>query len=119
MVHGLVCALGPATIPPTATPPPLHPHLPPMQITALGLPKLLERVSSALLAIRSLFIHFDADGNGWVTREEFARVYDQLFADASKERAVEMFDRLAGHHDAGAVDYLGWIQQVHGVCVCV
>ena len=42
-------------------------------MTALGNPKLLERVSNALLALRDLFKQFDADSNNIVTREEFAQ----------------------------------------------
>ena len=45
-----------------------------MQVTALGQPKLLERVSGSLVAIRDLFRIFDADLNGVVTRDEFDRV---------------------------------------------
>ena len=43
-------------------------------MTALGQPKLLERVSASLTAIRDLFAIFDADLNGIVTRGEFDRV---------------------------------------------
>ncbi len=44
------------------------------QMTALGQPKLLERVSASLVAIRDLFAIFDADLNGVVTRGEFDKV---------------------------------------------
>ena len=43
-------------------------------MTALGQPKLLERVSASLVAIQDLFRIFDADLNGVVTRGEFNRV---------------------------------------------
>ncbi len=43
-------------------------------MTALGQPKLLERVSASLVAIRDLFAIFDADLNGVVTRGEFDKV---------------------------------------------
>ena len=44
------------------------------QVTALGQPKLLERVSGCLVAIRDLFRIFDADLNGVISRDEFERV---------------------------------------------
>ena len=43
-------------------------------MTALGNPKLLERVSSGLVAIRNLFSQFDSDMNNVITREEFKSV---------------------------------------------
>lgn len=43
------------------------------QVTALGKPALLERVSNALLALRGLFKEFDSDDNNVVTREEFTQ----------------------------------------------
>ena len=45
-----------------------------LQITALGNPKLLERVAAGLTAIRNLFSQFDQDMNNVITREEFAKV---------------------------------------------
>ena len=47
-----------------------------MQITALGNPKLLERVAAGLMAIRNLFSQFDLDMNNVITREEFIKVID-------------------------------------------
>ena len=43
-------------------------------MTALGQPKLLERVSASLVAIHNLFRTFDADLNGVITRDEFEKV---------------------------------------------
>ena len=45
-----------------------------VQITALGNPKLLERVAAGLMAIRNLFSQFDLDMNNVITREEFIKV---------------------------------------------
>ncbi len=50
-------------------PPPLT-----WQVTALGQPKLLERVSKSLMAVQHLFRCFDEDLNGVVTRDEFEMV---------------------------------------------
>ena len=47
-------------------------------MTALGNPKLLERVSNGVLAIQSLFKQLDSDNNNMVTREEFAQVRNSL-----------------------------------------
>jgi hypothetical protein len=48
--------------------------LPCLQVTALGQPKLLERVSDSLNAVHNLFRRFDEDLNGVVTRDEFEKV---------------------------------------------
>ena len=45
-----------------------------VQITALGNPKLLERVAAGLMAIRNMFSQFDVDMNNVITREEFIKV---------------------------------------------
>ena len=45
-----------------------------VQVTALGQPKLLERVSNSLIAVQHLFRRFDHDLNGVVTRDEFEMV---------------------------------------------
>lgn len=45
-----------------------------VQLTALGNPKLLERVSAGLVAIRNLFGQFDLDHDNVVSHEEFEKV---------------------------------------------
>lgn len=45
-----------------------------LQVTALGQPKLLERVSDSLVSVHNLFRRFDEDLNGVVTRDEFEKV---------------------------------------------
>ena len=45
-----------------------------VQITALGNPKLLERVAAGLMSIRNLFSQFDEDMNNVITRQEFIKV---------------------------------------------
>jgi hypothetical protein len=74
------CCLGPGWC--------AHPHwdprtilitsLPCLQVTALGQPKLLERVSDSLNAVHNLFRRFDEDLNGVVTRDEFEKVGSAL-----------------------------------------
>ena len=43
-------------------------------MTALGNPKLLERVSNGVLTLQALFKQFDTDNNNVVTRDEFGQV---------------------------------------------
>ena len=50
-----------------------------LQITALGNPKLLERVAAGLMAIRNMFSQFDEDMNNVITREEFIKVTILVF----------------------------------------
>lgn len=45
-----------------------------VKVTALGLPLLLERVSSQLVAVRDLFREFDLDKDGLISRGEFTYV---------------------------------------------
>ncbi|KAL4856165.1 Proline dehydrogenase 1 [Chlorella vulgaris] len=82
-----------------------------IKVTALGLPNLLERTSNSLKAIGDLFRLFDTDGNGNMTKAEFAGVYSQLFTDDAPERIDEIF----AHLDAGKdelVDYVDWISRI-------
>ena len=43
-----------------------------VQVTALGNPHLLERVSNTLKQMRKLFRSFDTNGDGYVTKAEFS-----------------------------------------------
>lgn len=45
-----------------------------MQVTALGNPKLLERVSNTLSELHKLFERFDTDDSGFITKDKFFRV---------------------------------------------
>lgn len=82
-----------------------------IKITALGNPKLLERVAAGLMAIRNLFSQFDLDMNNVITREEFIKVYNEMFTDATSERTERMFHYL-DPDNTGYVDYLGWSQSI-------
>lgn len=82
-----------------------------IKITALGNPKLLERVAAGLMAIRNLFSQFDLDMNNVITREEFIKVYNEMFTDATEERTERMFHYL-DPDNTGYVDYLGWSQSI-------
>lgn len=82
-----------------------------IKVTALGLPKLLERVSTSLVSINNLFKQLDEDNNGYLDPEEFRRVYTRLFSDATEERMAEVFDYLDTDHD-GRVDYIAFTKGV-------
>lgn len=75
-----------------------------IKVTALGNPKLLERVSTALLAVRDLFRVMDENNDGLVDVEEFKRVYARLFTSSHEEIQGE-FERLDTNKD-GKVDYI-------------
>lgn len=82
-----------------------------IKVTALGLPRLLERVSTALVAVRGLFRQLDEDGNGWIDGAEFARVYARLFTDSSDTRMAQLFEYLDADGD-GRVDYVAFTKGV-------
>lgn len=46
-----------------------------IKVTALGNPKLLERMSIAITESKNLFAKFDEDGNGFINRSEFEKGY--------------------------------------------
>ena len=52
-------------------------------MTALGNTKLLERVSSGLVAIRNLFSQFDINKDNVIERDEFARVRPSCHASST------------------------------------
>ena len=91
-----------------------------IKVTALGPPALLERVSTALVAVQDLFRSFDEDGDGTVSADEFARVHHRLFrehrpvseglegADASDPFS---YDWLDTDRD-GRVDYVAFTKRV-------
>mmetsp|Transcript_5093 Transcript_5093/g.14616 ORF Transcript_5093/g.14616 Transcript_5093/m.14616 type:complete len:636 (-) Transcript_5093:748-2655(-) len=89
-----------------------------VKVTALGQPKLLERVSNSLVAVHNLFRRFDEDLNGVVTRDEFEMVYSELFDDGTPERLQEIFNALETDNKedpmrrSGVVDYLSWSQRL-------
>ena len=82
-----------------------------IKVTALGMPRLLERVSTALLAVRNLFRQLDENGDGYLTPEEFSRVYGRLFTDSDPIRMKEVFDYLDTDKD-GRVDYVAFTKGV-------
>lgn len=93
-----------------------------IKITALGNPALLERVSTAITEIRNLFLKFDVDGNGTVSKEEFKRQYEKYFI--SGGAGYEQLFRQMDDDNDDTVDYVEWssaltIEDLHhmtGLC---
>lgn len=63
-----------------------------IKVTALANPMLLERMSSAIVAVRNLFAKWDEDGSGFIERDEFERQYPALFADSTEEERKTVFE---------------------------
>ena len=79
-----------------------------IKLTALGNPKLLERMSTAINEIKALFQKFDTGGDGYVTREQFLEGYAKYFVTAGNgEEAIAAFD-LADTEKDGRLDYAEW-----------
>ncbi|KAI2509433.1 Converts proline to delta-1-pyrroline-5-carboxylate [Fragilaria crotonensis] len=77
-----------------------------VKVTALGNPKLLERMSTAIVEAGRLFTRFDGNGDGVVTTEEFQQGYAQFFNynDQDLEQLVKYLD----YDNSGHVDYITW-----------
>lgn len=80
-----------------------------IKATALGNPKLLERMSVALTEIRDLFRQADTDGSGFVDVAEFQSMYGSLFPHAPPEEANRLFAAF-DKQGSGKVDYISWCQ---------
>ena len=78
-------------------------------MTALGNPELLKQLSRSLAELTRLFARFDRDGNGYVNKEEFFEVYNELFVDDAD--AAELFDRIDVQHD-DRIDYVSFVDRI-------
>jgi len=77
-----------------------------VKVTALGNPILLERMSNAITEAKNLYAKFDDNGDGVVSREDFARGY-RIFFDNADERLDQLLDLLDPNED-DKVDYIEW-----------
>jgi len=77
-----------------------------VKVTALGNPKLLSRMSQAIIESKKLFQKFDSNLDGFVTREEFEVGYN-LFFDQGDESLSDIFDKF-DPYGTGNVDYISW-----------
>lgn len=79
------------------------------QVTALGNPMLLEKMSRAIVEAQNLFAKFDKDQDGYIGREEFEEGFNVFFRDdytLLKEMLQD--DALFRNHTSGDVDYITW-----------
>jgi len=77
-----------------------------VKITALGNPKLLARLSTAIVEAKWLFADFDSNGNGLVSRKSFEIGYNRHFID-DEVRIQEIFEEF-DPNDTGYIDYITW-----------
>ena len=75
-----------------------------IKCTALGNPKLLERMSITIFELRKLFSTFDNKHTGFVSRDDFKITFEKIFVGAEAE---EIFDQIDVNHD-GMIDYIEW-----------
>lgn len=87
-----------------------------IKVTALGNPKLLVRMSRAIVEAQNLFAKFDEDGDGFISLDEFERGLDIFFID--KENIHPWIDRIKRLmptstdasllQDKNRVDFITW-----------
>eukprot|EP00527_Entomoneis_sp_CCMP2396_P007766 CAMPEP_0198144948 /NCGR_PEP_ID=MMETSP1443-20131203/19786_1 /TAXON_ID=186043 /ORGANISM="Entomoneis sp., Strain CCMP2396" /LENGTH=577 /DNA_ID=CAMNT_0043808447 /DNA_START=83 /DNA_END=1816 /DNA_ORIENTATION=- len=78
-----------------------------IKVTALGNPKLLARMSQAIMEAHRLFEQFDIDKDGTVSREDFETAYNLLFFSDGETAMKDIFDQFDPNH-TGNVDYISW-----------
>jgi proline dehydrogenase len=76
-----------------------------IKVTALGNPKLLERMSRAIIESKNLFAKFDVNKDGVITRDEFVQGYNVFFKDDTN-RLNDLLEQLVD--STGQVDYISW-----------
>jgi len=77
-----------------------------IKVTALGNPKLLARLSTAIVEAKRLFSIFDMNADGLISREDFEFGYNRFFFDGDVriKEIFEEFDPL----ETGFIDYITW-----------
>lgn len=75
-----------------------------LKCTALGDPKLLENITVLIKELRNLFVKFDVDGSGKISREEFIEVYTQVFQSGDVEAIFKQLDV----REEDEIDYVEW-----------
>lgn len=76
-----------------------------IKCTALGNPKLLERMSIVIIELKQLFNKFDHSNTGYVTKSQFIEAYNKYFNDDNGEK---VFLEIDSDHD-GSIDYIEWM----------
>ena len=77
-----------------------------IKVTALGNPNLLKRMSVTLREIRQLFMKFDTDGTGVISKDQFIKQYNQYFVAPANfsDTTFATVDKDGN----GVVDYFEW-----------
>ena len=75
-----------------------------LKVTALGNPKLLERMSTMIVEVKRLFAKFDKKKTGLISREEFISCYEQYFH-VDDTKLSEILDHLVDKSN-GMIDYI-------------
>lgn len=88
-----------------------------IKVTALGNPKLLERMSRAIVEAQNLFRKFDGNGDGTISKEEFEQGFRLFFRDDDEKmksmlEQLEYRDEKAGEvsmqQQQRPIDYIAW-----------
>jgi proline dehydrogenase len=83
-----------------------------IKVTALGNPKLLARMSRAIVEAENLFAKFDVDQDGFISNEEFERGLHLFFDDIKENTNIfrrRLQELLPGNESQPSkVDYITW-----------
>ena len=85
-----------------------------IKVTALGNPKLLSRISNAIVESRKLFQKFDSNLDGYVTRDEFEAAYNQMFLNQNDRNMADISDEYFEWNSSSTaiggtmIDYISW-----------
>lgn len=79
-----------------------------LKVTALGNPKLLERMSTMIVEVKNLFSKFDKKGSGMISHDEFVRCYEKYFH-TDDEKLAEII-QLLECNSSGLIDYIAFSQ---------
>lgn len=78
-----------------------------VKVTALGNPKLLDKMSRAIREVKNLYSKFDGDQDGLISRADFEQGFKFFFREDSETDLEEMFELLDPNH-TGKVDFITW-----------
>lgn len=87
-----------------------------IKVTALGNPKLLERMSRAIVETQNLFAKFDVNGDGIISRDEFEQGFKVFFHDDDQQKFRLKLDEMNAatnnnynyNSSNDNVDYITW-----------
>eukprot|EP00529_Nitzschia_sp_RCC80_P010534 CAMPEP_0113484784 /NCGR_PEP_ID=MMETSP0014_2-20120614/24145_1 /TAXON_ID=2857 /ORGANISM="Nitzschia sp." /LENGTH=633 /DNA_ID=CAMNT_0000378407 /DNA_START=243 /DNA_END=2141 /DNA_ORIENTATION=- /assembly_acc=CAM_ASM_000159 len=82
-----------------------------IKVTALGNPKLLARLSTAITEAKRLFETFDLNQDGVISRDEFEESYRLFFTVEDDEEGKKMIRSILDEFDpdnTGQIDYITW-----------